>query len=94
MRVRTHPGEIIAEYLYLLDISGLEFANLIGEKASDIQDLINGNRSLDVELAAKLSIFFSTSMEFWLHMQLNHDISRYRLQCNPLANIVSYEEVV
>lgn len=73
----THPGEHLRlEYLPAYDLSPLELAQAIGADEGHIIDLLNGKRSVTAEIALRLAKLFSTSPEFWMNLQVQHDLSR------------------
>ena len=73
------PGAVLREE-YLtparLDPAGLSAA--IGVSVSCIERLLAGERVIDAELSLRLARYFSTAADFWLQLQVEHDIERAR----------------
>ena len=72
-RIRTHPGEILREeFLGPLDMSARALASAIGVPPNRVTGILNEARSVT---AIRLGLYFGTSSEFWLNLQLAHDLS-------------------
>ena|ERR1700738_2545298 len=80
-RVTTHPGMMLREeFLLPLGISQNALAMRIRVPATRIGDIIHGRRGITPDTALRLARFFGTSPEFWLNLQLMHDLSKARLE--------------
>jgi len=80
-RVTTHPGEMLKEeFLVPLSISQNALAMKIRVPATRIGDIVHGKRSITPDTALRLARFFGNSPEFWLNLQLMHDLSKVRLE--------------
>jgi addiction module HigA family antidote len=73
------PGAVLREE-YLaparLDAAGLSAE--VGVSVSCIERLLSGERVIDAELSLRLARYFSTAADFWLQLQVEHDIERAR----------------
>lgn len=80
----AHPGELILD-----TIEGLreetkkpftieEVAKGLKTTRKTLSAIINGKQSVTAEMAIKLGIAFSTSPEFWLHVQRSYDLAQAR----------------
>lgn len=73
------PGHILrAEYLEPLEISSSDLAARLGITETAISRLIEGDIPVDVELSLRLARYFSTAADFWVHLQIEHDLERAR----------------
>ena len=73
------PGQILQkEYLAPLKISVPDLASHIGISANSLDALLKGEISVGVELSLRLARFFSTAPDFWVHIQLDHDMKQAR----------------
>lgn len=73
------PGQILAkEYLAPLKISPADLASRIGISANSVDALLKGETSVGVELSLRLARYFSTAPDFWVHIQLDHDMEQAR----------------
>ena len=80
-RVTTHPGEMLREeFLKPLGMSAHQLALRTRMPATRIGEILHGRRSVTTDTALRLGRFFSTSPEFWLNMQLSHDLTKVRLE--------------
>jgi addiction module HigA family antidote len=71
-----HPGKIILkEYLKPLNISQYKLAKDISVPLSRINQIILKKRSISVDTAYRLSIYFNTTPEFWLNLQSLYDLN-------------------
>lgn len=86
----THPGELIRDELEARNLSQAKLANQIGVSPSLLNEVINGKRAVNTELALLLEVAFGIEAELFLKLQ-----SAYNMQVaksdttfmNRLANI-------
>lgn len=72
----THPGEILmAEFLKPFGVSQYRLAKEINVPAIRISQIVNGKRAISADTALRLSKYFGNSAEFWLNLQINHDLA-------------------
>jgi addiction module HigA family antidote len=70
-----HPGEILkTEFMEPLGLSSYRLANELHVSAPRINDLVRGKRSITADTAMRLSRYFGTSPQLWLHLQTDHDL--------------------
>ena len=77
-RVAFHPGYYVEE---IVDESGLtqqDFASRLGTTPKNLSKLINGQQSLSVDMALKLSGMLGTTLEYWLNLQNAYDAVKSR----------------
>jgi len=73
------PGEVLMEeYMKPLGITAPELAQNIGVLEGRVSDLLTGDTSVGVELSLRLARYFSTAADFWVRLQLEHDLERAR----------------
>ncbi len=73
------PGAVLMqEYMKPLGIGAGELATGIGVAEGRVNDLLGGDTSVGVELSLRLARYFSTAADFWVHLQLEHDLERAR----------------
>ena len=71
------PGEILlTEFMEPNGISQTKLAGDLDIPQSRIADIIKGQRGITVDTAMRLSVYFSTSINFWLNLQNNYDIEK------------------
>lgn len=70
-----HPGEILQEeFLEPLELSQNALAKAIHVSARRINEIVHGKRSITADTALRLSLFFGTSADFWMHLQSKFDL--------------------
>jgi addiction module HigA family antidote len=78
-RIPTHPGEILLEeFLNPLGLSQVAFAAHIGVPVQRINEIVRAKRGITPETAWLFSEAFGTTPEFWLNLQTNYELVRYR----------------
>jgi addiction module HigA family antidote len=78
-RIPTHPGEILLEeFLNPLGLSQVAFAGHIGVPVQRVNEIVRGKRGITPETAWLFAEAFGTSPEFWLNLQTNYDLVRFR----------------
>lgn len=69
------PGEIMKEeFLEPLGIRQYRLAKAIGKPESAISEIVNGKRSITVEMAWLLSRALGTTPVFWLNLESTYQI--------------------
>lgn len=73
------PGEVLRdEYLDPLGISLPELAHAIGVFEGRLSALLKGDEKITVEQSLRLARYFSTAADFWVRLQVEHDMERAR----------------
>jgi addiction module HigA family antidote len=71
----VHPGEILLEeFLKPMELSQNALAREIRVPPRRINEIVHGTRRVTADTALRLSRFFGTSAEFWLGLQMDHDL--------------------
>lgn len=75
MHEPLHPGLIIKNTLIdNTTLSITEAAEKLGVTRTTLSRLLNGHAGISPEMAIRLSLFFGTSIEMWLNLQIQYDI--------------------
>jgi len=70
-----HPGEILLEeFLKPMGISIYRLAKDINVPENIIDEIINEKRSINANIALRLSRVFGLSDRFWINLQTRYDI--------------------
>ena len=70
----THPGRILLEdYLAPRGISVWHLAKDIGVPARGIYEIVQGQRSINADIAHRLAHYFGMSERYWLDLQTRYD---------------------
>lgn len=78
-RIPTHPGEILLEeFLVPMNVPQVAFAAHIGVPTQRVNEIVRGKRGATPETAWLFAEALGTSPEFWLNLQSNYDLVRFR----------------
>lgn len=70
-----HPGEILkTEFMEPLGLSSYRLAKELHVSAPRVNDIVLGKRSISADTALRLSAYFGNSADFWLGLQMDHDL--------------------
>jgi addiction module HigA family antidote len=69
-----HPGEVLKEELTEIGMTANAFSQALSVPANRITAILNGTRSITADTALRISLFFSTTPEFWLNLQTSYDL--------------------
>jgi addiction module HigA family antidote len=73
------PGEVLrTEFMAPLGLSGRALARELGVPSNRITEIVAGTRAITAETAILLGERFGTSAEFWLNLQMAHDLEMAR----------------
>ncbi|MEM7801060.1 MAG: HigA family addiction module antitoxin [Chloroflexota bacterium] len=80
-RIPTHPGVILLEeFLEPMDLTQVALAEHLGIPIQRVNEIIRGKRGITPDTAWLLSQAFGTTPQFWLNLQINHDLAKNRPQ--------------
>jgi len=88
------PGRILeGEFLKGFGVSQAELSRRTGIPRSTINEIINGKRAIQAEVAYALGLFFRMDPQFWINLQSRYDMRRVefgkardiRARVQPLA---------
>jgi antitoxin HigA-1 len=75
-----HPGEVLfKEFLEPSSLSQNKLANSIKVPPRRINEIVLGKRGISADTALRLAFFFGNSPEFWLGLQMDHDLDVLKL---------------
>ncbi|MEA2091661.1 MAG: HigA family addiction module antitoxin [Campylobacterota bacterium] len=70
-----HPGGILMEeFLEPLQLSQNAVALAIHVSVRRINEIVHKKQSVTADTALRLSLFFGTTPDFWLHLQTKYDL--------------------
>ena len=76
MRIHTHPGEILREELMIpLGLSANALSRAIDVPPNRITSITAEERAVTPDTAIRLARYFDTTPQFWLNLQMAHDLS-------------------
>jgi len=69
-----HPGRILLEeFLAPQGISQVRFAGIIQVSPRRIYEIVQGQRSINADIAHRLAHYFGMSERYWLDLQTRYD---------------------
>lgn len=88
-RITDHPGRVLQrDFLAPKKIRQSELARAINISTTHISQVISGERSVTAETAWLLSAYFGNSPEFWMKLQMNHDLTKARVNSKKAISAV------
>jgi antitoxin HigA-1 len=80
------PGEVLREeFMVPLGLSARALARELGVPSNRITAILAGDRSVTAETAILLGERFGTSAEFWLNLQVMHELEQARRHMHRAA---------
>lgn len=68
----AHPGEVLRDHLGEMSVS--DAASRLGLTRAHLSRILNGHAGITANTSLRLSAALGTSPDFWLKMQMNHDL--------------------
>jgi addiction module HigA family antidote len=72
--VSLHPGEVLMMEVEARNIKKAFFAAQLGMRASHFSELLHGKRHMNAATALKLEKLLKISAEYWMSVQVYHDL--------------------
>jgi HTH-type transcriptional regulator/antitoxin HigA len=85
------PGATLKLELEERGISQKDFAAQIDMRPSHLSELINGKRTLTLQIALKLEKALNIPAKLWLNLQTNYELDHINLQQSDEASVCSTE---
>ena len=77
----AHPGEVLRDYLGEMSVK--EAASCLGVTRAHLSRILNRHAGITAAMSLRLSAALGTSPEFWLRMQIQHDLWRAQRAKRP-----------
>jgi antitoxin HigA-1 len=77
----AHPGEVLKDYLGNMSVK--EAASRLCVTRAHLSRILNRHAGISAAMSLRLSAALGTSPEFWLRMQLQHDLWQARRAKRP-----------
>jgi addiction module HigA family antidote len=90
----VHPGEVLLEeFMRPLGLSQNQLGRALGVPPRRINEIIHGARRITADTALRLARFFGTSPDFWLGLQMDHDldVESDRLGSRLAEEVIPYQ---
>ena len=79
-RELIHPGEILADELEEIGITGAELSRQIDVPANRISQIVRGMRDITADTALRLGQFFGTGPELWMNLQKTYELDKAKAE--------------
>ena len=89
----THPGEVIKDEIEYRGISQRALAAQIGVSYTQLNEVLNGKRSLNTEMALLISAALDIDAEPLLSMQTRYDMITARRNSDFLRRLKSIRKI-
>lgn len=74
-RIRpVHPGEVISDVLEDLEMTQINFAEILGVPRRTINEIVQGRRPVTVDMAIRIGKALGNGPQLWLNLQQQVDI--------------------
>lgn len=78
-RIPTHPGIILLEeFLEPMELTQVALAKHLGIPTQRVNEIVRGKRGITPDTAWLLSQAFETTPQFWINLQMNHELAKNR----------------
>jgi len=71
------PGEfLVEEFLEPLGLSANALGQALRVPSNRIQAIVNGQRGITADTALRLGLYFGTTPEFWVNLQVTYELDK------------------
>jgi addiction module HigA family antidote len=77
----AHPGEVLRDYLGEMSVK--EAASRLGVTRAHLSRILNEHAGITAAMSLRLSAALGMSPDFWLRMQIQHDLWRAQRAKRP-----------
>lgn len=89
----THPGQIIREELEERKITQAKLAEQIGVSSTMLNEVINGKRAVNTELALLLEAALGISAHIWLDLQADYNMHMAKSDSSFMSRLAKIRRV-
>ena len=83
-----HPGRILKKELAFRDMSASRLAIELRVPANRVTRILNELCGITADTALRLARYFGNSPEFWLGLQMTHDLRKVLAEAKEIERIV------
>lgn len=87
----THPAEIVVDDIDALGKTKTEVARALGISRNTLYNLLEQKQGVTAEMSLRLAAVFGSTAEFWLNLQMAHDLwqAQQKLDTRKLKRITA-----
>ena len=85
------PGDALKNYLLEYELSQNQLGRLLFVSPRRINEIILGKRAITADTALRLAKFFSTTPEYWLALQTQHELYLSSKKLKPVLKKINPE---
>lgn len=89
----THPGELIREELEERHMTQAKLADRIGVSHSLLNEVVNGKRSVNTELALLLEAALGISANLWLKLQADYNMQVAKSDSSFMSRLANIRRI-
>jgi addiction module HigA family antidote len=89
----THPGQLIREELEEREMTQTKLAGKIGVSPSLLNEVINGKRAVNTELALLLEAALGISAHIWLDLQADYNMHMAKSDSSFMSRLAKIKRV-
>jgi HTH-type transcriptional regulator / antitoxin HigA len=90
--VAIHPGEVLQDELESRDIKQKDFAELTGIQPTQLNEIINGKRGINADLALIIGKALNMDARIWLDLQSNYEFDRAKINKKNVRRLEAIEQ--
>lgn len=89
----THPGELIRDELQSIGMTQSKLAERIGVSPSLLNEVINGKRPVNTELALLLEASIGVAADIWLNLQAEYNMQMAKSDASFMKRLASIRRI-
>lgn len=89
----THPGELIRDELQSIGMTQSKLAERIGVSPSLLNEVINGKRPVNTELALLLEASLGVPADIWLNLQAEYNMQMAKSDASFMKRLASIRRI-
>ncbi len=89
----THPGQLIRDELEERNLSQAKLAHQLGVSPSLLNEVINGKRAVNTELALMLEAALGIAAHIWLDLQADYNMQMVKSDTSFMRRIADIRRV-
>ncbi|MCH8317156.1 MAG: HigA family addiction module antidote protein [Bacteroidetes bacterium] len=81
-----HPGEHLLDEIQYRKIKSEELAKIMGIASYVLEQILKGKKNITPQIAISLEKALDISAEFWMRLQVKHEIDTIRIKYRNMLN--------